>query len=171
MGYTTEFVGQFNLDRPLEENHKAYLERFAETRRMKRDAVKCQTLPDSIREAVGLPVGVEGEYYLCPGRYEDSRDASVVDYNEPPSTQPGLWCQWVPNEDGTAIVWDEGEKFYYYAEWLEYIVKNFLIPWGYKLNGVVEWSGEESGDLGAIEVTDNKIEVMEAVITYKRTSL
>ena len=40
--------------------------------------------------------------------------------------QPGLWCQWVPNASGTAIVWDEGEKFYYYIEWIKYLIEHFL---------------------------------------------
>lgn len=83
--------------------------------------------------------------------------------------QPGLWCQWVPNASGTAIVWDEGEKFYDYIEWIEYLITHFLAPWGYKLNGEVSWEGEESGDLGIIEITDNVVRVGRAKITYQYT--
>ena len=51
--------------------------------------------------------------------------------------QPGLWCGWRPNEDGTVIEHDGGEKFYDYTEWIQYLVHHFLEPWGYKLNGDV----------------------------------
>lgn len=80
-------------------------------------------LPDTVGQAVGLPIGKEGEYFV--GALSDSgqyHDNTIVDYNYPPVTQPGLLCQWVPSEDGTVIQWDNGEKFYYYVEWLRYIV-------------------------------------------------
>lgn len=83
--------------------------------------------------------------------------------------QPGLWCQWTPNGEGTAIVWDEGEKFYYYIEWIEYLIEHFLAPWGYKLNGEVSWDGESSDDRGIIRITDNVVSVGTAVITYNFT--
>lgn len=168
MGYTTEFDGQFNLDRPLEIHQIEYLKKFSQTRRMLRDPVKCETMLDPYRKAVGLPIGIDGEYFVgASGFAGQVRDGSILDYNEPPSTQPGLWCQWIPSEDGIAIIWDGGEKFYNYVEWLEYIIKNFLEPWGYKVNGEVKWTGEEPYDLGIIRVTDNVVEVLEAEITYK----
>ena len=34
MGYTTTFDGEFKLDKPLIPAHKAYLMKFAKTRRM-----------------------------------------------------------------------------------------------------------------------------------------
>ena len=39
---------------------------------------------------------------------------------------PGYWCQWVPTDDGDALVWDEDEKFYNAEEWMKYIIDNFL---------------------------------------------
>lgn len=64
MGYTTDFHGSFNLDKPLKKEHKNYLLKFAETRRMKRKSKIVETLPDPIREAVGLPIGEEGPSML-----------------------------------------------------------------------------------------------------------
>jgi hypothetical protein len=48
---------------------------------------------------------------------KQGHDLSIIDHNYPPENQPGLWCQWIPNEDGTAICWDGGEKFYNSIEW------------------------------------------------------
>lgn len=71
--------------------------------------------------------------------------------------KPGFWCQWRPTQDGEGLEWDGGEKFYNYTEWLNYIVENFLKPWGLTLNGTVHWRGEEFGDNGKIEVDNNVI--------------
>jgi len=79
------------------------------------------------------------------------------DHREEDKGYPGIWCQWVPNDDGTAIVWDEGEKFYEYIEWIKYLITNILEPRGYELNGKVHWDGEESEDKGYIIVTKNKV--------------
>ena len=54
MGYTTDFDGKFDLDKPLTPEHRAYLEAFARTRRMQRNAVITATMPDPIRESVAF---------------------------------------------------------------------------------------------------------------------
>lgn len=175
MGYTTDFTGEFMLDKPLTPEHKAYLEAFAGTRRMKRNAKKTSKMKDPLREKVGLPIGPEGAYFVGATLLEDgdwqngsgqARTPDITDYNCAPEGQPGLWCQWVPNEDGTAIIWDEGEKFYSYVSWIKYLIKNFLEPWGYILNGDVEWVGEDPDDRGRIEIKDNEVSVYHGEITY-----
>ena len=84
-------------------------------------------------------------------------DDSIEDYNSPPVGQPGLWCQWVPTDDGKKIEWNLGEKFYKYDEWINYLIENFLDPWGYSVSGQVEFQGEEPDDYGYIEVVDGKV--------------
>lgn len=74
--------------------------------------------------------------------------------------QPGLWCQWAPSEDGSELAWDEGEKFYGYVEWLEYLVHHFFEPWGRKLSGEVWWRGEQDDDRGVIYVRDNEVDAV-----------
>lgn len=161
MGYNTEFYGSFELSEPLSFEHKNYLRKFADTRRMRRNESILSKFKDPIREAVGLPVGVEGEYFVGgTGNFGQDHDESILDYNDQPRTQPCLWCQWVPSEDGTKIEWNGAEKFYGYIQWIEYLLKNFLIPWGYNLNGTVHWRGEEFGDDGKIVVKDNVVSVI-----------
>lgn len=159
MGYSTDFEGQFNLDKPLTVAHAAYLKKFAETRRMQRQVnYRLVDMTDPTREAVGLPLGEEGGYFVGSTGYRGQGwDDSTSDYNSPPKGQPGLWCQWVPNEQGTAIVWDEGEKFYNYVAWIVYLIEHFLKPWGYTLSGTVSWQGEDIGDHGMIIINDNEV--------------
>lgn len=156
MGYTTEFDGSFTLNKPLDEKTQTYLENFASTRRMKRDPKVLEALGFGPSESFG----VDGEFFVNEKDLKDygqTKDESILDYNEPPRTQPGLWCQWVPTEDGTAIEWDGVEKFYNAAEWIEYLVTNILAPRGYVVNGVVDASGEDFSDLWHIEIVDNVV--------------
>lgn len=165
MGYHTWFSGKFSLNRPLEPRHKEYLEQFSDTRRMKWDANQIQNVPDPIREAVGLPLGVEGEFFVADTG-SDGQETSrpgLISSNEPPGDQPSLWCQWIPSEDGAFIVWNEAEKFYGYVEWLRYIIDKFLKTWGYVLDGEVHWEGQDELDDGAIIVKSNEIEVVKAI--------
>lgn len=168
MGYTTDFTGTFKLDKPLSVAQLRYLQAFSETRRMARTAHVTETMPDPARLAVGLPVGPHGAYYVgaAGDDFDQAHSADVLEYNSPPEGQPGLWCQWVPTEDGTGIQWNGAERFYSYVEWLEYIVNHFLKPWDLVLSGEVEWSGEERGDVGKIVVTDNRVRALKGKITY-----
>src|ERR1700679_4010920 len=167
MGYSTDFSGRFELDRPLTPEHKAYLLAFNRTRRMKRDSTKTAFIADAVREAAGLPNGMDGAYFVgSQADFGQEKTPDVVDYNSPPAGQPGLWCQWTPTDDGTAIEWDGGEKFYDYVAWIEYLVSHFLAPWGYNVNGTVEWEGESRGDVGRIVVADNLVTTQKGKITY-----
>lgn len=168
MGYTTDFYGEFELDKPLSSKHRAYLTAFSDTRRMMRNKSKLPERITRIHSDSQLKNEVEGEYFVDGGGMcGQDADSSVIDYNYPPSTQPGLWCQWVPNEEGTAILWNESEKFYNYTEWLEYIIDNFLAPFGYVLSGEVKWEGEEHSDIGLIIVKDNRVTTKAGHIVYK----
>ena len=168
MGYTTDFSGSFSLNTPLTDAHAAYLRKFAETRRMERKQTIASTLPDPIREAAGLPIGKQGAYFVGGGGdFGQGIDASVVNSNVAPDGQPGLWCQWVPTENDDGIEWDGGEKFYDYTEWLAYIIEHFLKPWGYVLDGDVEWFGEDRDDRGIIIVENNIISTKRARIVWE----
>lgn len=157
MGYTTEFEGRFNLDKKLRPEHAAYLRKFADTRRMRRTDASAM-LPDQVRVAVDLPIGRDGEFFVgAGGDFGQDRDATIVDYNDPPPSQPGLWCKWVPTKDDAGIEWSGAEKFYEYVKWLDYLIAHFIKPWGYTLNGIVTWEGEDRGDVGAITVKDNVV--------------
>jgi hypothetical protein len=146
----------------LKPEHAAYLRAFHRTRRMARDKAKVRLLPDPIREAVGLPVGYQGGYFVGGrGDFGQEEDESILrhSYNVPPEDQPGLWCHWTVNEDGTALVADGDFGGYSHDEWVEYLIEHFLQPWGYVVNGQVKWQGSDPPDHGAICVVENMIEV------------
>lgn len=165
MGYSTDFSGQFKLDRKLDDNLLNYLRLFCDTRRMVRNPTK----PPS--EELWCPHqtwGKDGEFYVYgTGLAGQGNDADVVDHNRSPKNQPGLWCKWTPSVDGTAIEWSGAEKFYEYVEWLEYIIYNFLAPAGHVLNGDVSWQGEEQGDTGILRVVNNEVSQLEGAGAVK----
>lgn len=145
MGYTTYFEGAFTVTPTLSEQDRIFLTKLSDTRRM-------------VRNIEGY--GVEGEFYVDgdESQYVYVRDDdTIIDPNRPPSTQPGLWCQWIPDPSGRFIEWDGGEKFYHYVPWLFYIVERILEPKGYRLDGRVHWQGEDEDDNGVIFVHRNCI--------------
>ena len=136
MGYTTEFEGKFVLNKPLDPH--------TETRRMARKVPK--------------KYGVEGEFYVGgKGYFGQEKEKNILDYNRPPATQPSLWLHWKPSDEATEIVWDGGEKFYEYEDWLRYLCDKILSPRGYEINGSVKFQGEESDDFGWLHSEKNDI--------------
>lgn len=153
MGYTTDFEGGFNITPVLSQKDNEFLTKFSETRRMARN--------------VGPEYGIEGEFYVDgTGWAGQDSDKNVINYNKPPSTQPGLWCQWVPTDDGSELVWDGGEKFYNYVEWLDYLIDKILAPRGYTINGECQWFGENRDDVGVIIVKNNIVTTKVGKLTY-----
>lgn len=166
MGYTTDFEGQIAITPPLNEHETSYLTELAATRRMDR---------------------TRGPFYLGEGFHGQVHEDDVINHNRPHRTQPGLWLQWVPTEDGTAFVWDGMEKFYNSVEWMSYLIATFLRSdavlqlqlqggkhpgWFYDerfehftfdhvLNGVIKAQGEDDSDRWDLIVKDNGVAVQE----------
>jgi len=180
MGYTTDFEGHFTLSRPATEEERDYINNLSNTRRMKRDVNILQKL-HSGKYGFNGDYGIDGEYFVGGGMGQDN-DESVIDHNIPPGQieysstddfnvawdenkkrivnglcQPGLWCQWTISEDGTKLEWDGSEKFYYYEEWLRYLVEHFFNVWDIKLNGEILYQGEDATDSGNLLMLNNKL--------------
>lgn len=167
MGYTTDFRGTLNFNKPVTDELKAYINAFSDTRRMQRNNDKIKELfPNWKQLCFHGNLGQQGEYFVGgAGMCGQDMDESIIQYNYPAKTQPGLWCQWIINDDGE-LEWDGAEKFYNYVEWLEYLIDNFFIPDNYVLNGDIEWQGESSDDFGIIHVVDNVVKTIEGRRTY-----
>lgn len=157
MGYTTEFEGSLTIDRPVDEGTYRLLRGISETRRMARD--------------VADEYGVEGEFYVDgTGFRGQGRDANIIDFNRPPATQPGLWCGWLIGDDRQTIRWDGIEKFYNYAEWLEYLIDRILEPRGYVVDGELRWQGENPTDTGTITVRKNNVIAVDDMARWEQAT-
>jgi hypothetical protein len=153
MGYTTDFRGEFKIDKEVDEETYKLLDGLNKTRRMARKVAK--------------KYGVEGEFYVKDTEnMGQSHNPNIIDYNRPPKTQPGLWCQWSIREDRKTIEWDGGEKFYEYIEWMKYLIEKILKPRDYVVNGECTWQGEEPEDSGILAVEGNEVIVKQAVTFY-----
>jgi hypothetical protein len=173
MSFPCYFRGTVLLDRSLLAHEQAYLEAFAATRHVQCREELLVPLADPLREAVGLPVGPEGAYAVSAPPVSDA----IVDQNQPPAGQPGLWCDWVPTVDGTALVCKEGDTGVANVEWIGYLIAHFFQPWGYTVNGRVLWhtdewpEWEEDGESyhlyleeGQISVRDNRVEIQRKTV-------
>ena len=161
MGYTTYFSGEFTFNKPVTEELKTFINKFSDTRRMIRDNSKIKELYPNWRElCFNGDLGIDGAYFV--GEADDcfvgGRDTSIINGNSA-GNQLGLWCQWIINNNNE-LVWDDGEKFYNYVEWLEYLIEHFFAPLGYALSGTVYYEGEDPDDFGKIVVDDNFVKVV-----------
>src|SRR5690606_24127779 len=120
-----------------------------------------------------------GPYFVAgTGDYGQGDDPGIINFNQPPEGQPGLWCQWVPTGDGTATVWDGGENFYDSDDWMEYIIDHFLKPGAlakdklpflqanHICNGNIDAQGEETDDRWRLVVKNNKVSVKRGRVVY-----
>lgn len=159
MGYNTDFHGEVSIEPPLNAEEVEFLKKFNHTRRMDR---------------------AKGPYFVDgSGAYGQGEDPDIRNYNQPPAGQPGLWCQWTPTDDGSAIEWDGGEKFYSAGAWMVYIIEHFLRPGchaqaelpflqaNHTVNGVIYAQGEDSDDKWRLVVEGNRVRVEKAEITYR----
>jgi len=163
MGYDTRFSGRITVTPPLNPEEISYLTRFASTRRMLRS---------------------KGPYYVRGGgSWGQAAEPDILDSGRPSEDQPGLWCQWLPTDDGNAIVADEeSEKFYDADRWMLYLITTFLSPearivreladpvpgrdypeefahftFDHALNGVLDARGEYEDDVWRLIVRDNQV--------------
>lgn len=156
MGYTTDFEGAVEVEPPLNKDEISFLKDLVESRRMHR---------------------LRGPLYVlgASDHFGNEDRSDVVDYNRPAVTQPGLWCQWEPSDDGYLIHWDGNEKFYYSVEWMQYIIENLLSEAGrdyveyhhsgdprldkftfnHVVNGEIHAQGEDEDDTWKLVVKDN----------------
>ncbi len=158
MDYTTEFDGSVTVDPPLNAAEVAYLKKFNESRRMQRS---------------NGPYFVDGAGDYAP---------DIENGNFPDPSQPGLWCQWVPSDDGTVIEWDGNEKFYNSEAWMVYLIDHFLKPdaraasvgdpqftdftFDHVLNGQIQAEGEDSDDVWLLVVKDNVVSKIEGTLVF-----
>ena len=159
MGYHTTFEGAFDINPPLAEHHRAYLQKFSHVRHMRRDAVITAAMPDPLRVAVGLPIGEDAIYYVgSDARFGQDpwETPGLIDASDMPCGAPELWCNWEPTDDGRGLRWNGAEKFRNYVEWLQFIIDRFLTPWGYALSGQVAYRGRDADDHGIISIKDGK---------------
>lgn len=141
--YRTELKGRLKFNKKLSETMYQFLLDFHNTRHT------------ALR--VGKKYGVEGEFYT--GKYDHSKlikRGHLI--NEEPTTQPDIYCEWMPSPDRQYLYHDpSSEAPYCYTEWLVYLIHKILAPNGYILNGTIKWKGADKKDRGVISVIQNKV--------------
>lgn len=109
MGYETWFTGRITVTPHLNAAEIAYLNRFADSRRILRK---------------------NGPYYVdAGGSFGQDDEPDIIEYSTPPPHQPNAWCKWIPTPAGDGIMYDDTkEKFYDSEVWMLYLVDTFLRP-------------------------------------------
>lgn len=152
MGYSTTFKGRFKLSRPLTKEQIEYLKIFAAVQHPQRHINLCIDIHDPIREAAGIELDSEGYNCLFGYNHEDiTIKCPLINRND--------FCNWIPNDEGTHIIWNENCKFKgpEYFKWISHISLNILNQWNISIKGTVYYKGEERGDSGKLVAEKNTI--------------
>ena len=108
---------------------------------------------------MGYTTKFEGEFIITP--YPTEEFVETINFfsskRHDEEQYPGIWCQWIINSNGR-LLWNGGEKFYYYVEWLQYLIDEYFKPQGYELNGKINYRGERLDDIGMIYIKENNIQ-------------
>lgn len=186
-----EYINNFSVTRKMKRDVNKLMEKYNGKHGYPFPELLSGKVVDNSAETI---YGIEGEYFVYDdGNYGQIDDGTIIDYNIPSGQisydstadftarwdenkkrmnegkcQPGLWCQWIVEDHNECdeLMWDGGEKFYNYVEWLRYLIEHFFSKWDVKLNGEVFWEGESSDDKGKIVVKDNIVKTYIAKITY-----
>lgn len=157
MSYTYDLIGKLSVSPPLSPAQVAYLQEFSHSYRHK-FAPQWQSWPNPLREAVGLPVGIDGAYISSAmGTGADFLDNCFQVDTDPPDNQPSFQCCWTTNAQGSTVHWNKLQRTFAPVEWLNYLIAHFFEPWGVALNGVVQCHGEEEDDRSLIVVNKNLV--------------
>lgn len=149
--------GYLVLDRSLTDEQGHYMFRFHKIPHYRRDNWELWNIPDPCRNAVDLPLGVDCEFYTGP------MGLGLLPCLRPPKWQPSRYCGWHPSYHKRWIIWGgeyQGSHYDKPAEWLRYILRMMLTPWGHSVNGYLEWYDDPYQNVGAVQVENNLVYVL-----------
>jgi hypothetical protein len=162
MGYTTDFIGHFDIYPPLNDAEQAYLTAYARSRR-----------EGTEHAPYAVPANPAAEEFPPPGRPVAAPSSGVNPRVSALDRPPGIWCGWVPGWCGDCLAYDGIEKFYQPVDWLRYLIEHFLRPgaraatsglgyfeqftFDHVLDGVVAGSRRDTCELFLIDVLDNEV--------------
>jgi len=114
----------------------------------------------ALKLIMGYSTWFTGKFYLNKKLDDDITDIlhklseGISDLKDTPRGR----CQWITCNQNS-IIFDGGEKCYYYVDWLHYLVDKILKPKNYVLHGTMVWIAENDIDKGLIVISNNKITI------------
>jgi hypothetical protein len=160
---------RFILKKPLKPAQIKYLNAFSLSKRKKRMPAETRA-PDPIRQAVGLPPGPDGAYYIGNSSSSSSRSSSLLPEEADmvgdegsgvplPAGQPSDTCCWTASEDGRWIEMRDGIWLDpAWRVWLQYVIDHFLRRWHNTIRGIVALDSDKTM-ITELVVENDKVEV------------
>lgn len=93
---------------------------------------------------------------FCNALHDEDGDMAV----------PSHYCDFVVTSDGAKLEWNGSEKSYCMESWLTILIDLFFAPKAHVLNGHLDASGEQAGDLWRLEVKNNVVRRLVAQFIY-----
>lgn len=151
MGYHTDFTGKFHFEKNASREFMEYINAFSHARHVLRNAEEIKHAdPEWKKHCFHGDLGEYGEYYADPSNAFAMPNENIIQKNV-----PGYYCEWYMPDTGTLMHNDGTDYYQDYQNWLFFLLRNFIIPDHYILNGSVYWNGEDTEDLGILVIQNN----------------
>jgi len=141
----SETRGALSLSRPLTDDEFYFLSALALNKRMRRHRsmlgfmIDEKMLTDPFRNEVGLPLGMDGYWFVGnEGENMDESDPSVFNKEQPPRGMPGCWCSWQPASDNRSMLILSGKKPHHALRWASFLLTRLFIKhWDMTMSGII----------------------------------
>lgn len=141
MGYQTDWIGYLQIDPPLGERERSFVNRIS-----------------------GSPFLQESEGHLRVADEDDEALRRLM------TDAPRGWSNWTVCPQGCCLSYDGGDKANHMAPWLKFLMATFLVPGAaadgmdgitcdHVLTGMVVGSRRDTRELYSIAARDNEVEV------------
>jgi hypothetical protein len=161
MGYTTIFDGDMTLTPALTPEQVATLRSLTSHRHSTDEGTDIEaTIP------YDMPTNVLPSHAWAPVFHSGVSNArySGADFGSFSDPFPSIWCNWDVSDDGATFAWSGGEKFYNYEGWLRFLITHFFVPWGVRIDGTIEFCGEDDRECGVIVTSGDVVGVVHGTV-------
>jgi len=149
------FQGAFSLTPALSKAQASYLQAFLAVQHGFWPIEYVQQQSDSLREAVGLPLGEDAAFYV--GHFSNGLKGRHPFIDKHTTTCPGPGdqphcgnCPWELSTDNSQLVPDKKKLATMPLKWLGWLVSHLLTPWKINVTGVASYDDPCTSQEGRI---------------------
>ena len=128
------------------------------------------------QQLIGIHGGMIDWYIGCNYDSIPPIKMGILDINNPPRTQPSIFCGYSFDIKDQSIKIGETmlkDNHWCYCEWIVYLINNIFYPNGYIVNGCIPFCGAMPWDIGSMNIKNNRLRITRIfkrsdVLTFKK---
>lgn len=116
-----------------------------------------------------MPADTHGTFFVDPPLSTESLiwlDSALQSDHVFVELDPDDKCLWQVSDDTINFPPEELFDSNKDIKWLIYMMIEYLIPWGHKVSGTIEWNNFYANDYGKVLISDNLITLYKGTVSY-----